>query len=184
MAAECPGDGIAEVVAFWREAGPDRWFAKDPAFDARFRERFLDLHFAAARREHDHWCGSAEGVLALAILLDQYPRNAFRGTGHMYATDPLARMFARRAIDLGHDAAVEPALRLFLYLPFAHSEDIADQDRSVALAATLKPPNPDHARRHRGIIARFGRFPHRNPILGRETTPEEQAYLDGGGYRG
>lgn len=184
MAAEAEDDAPARVIAFWRAAGQQRWFAKDPAFDAAFRERFHDRHFAAARRECDAWSATPEGSLALAILLDQYPRNAFRGTGHMYATDPLARMFARRAIEAGHDAAIEPALRLFLYLPFAHSEDLADQDLSVALAAALPPPNPEHAARHRGIIARFGRFPHRNPMLGRTTTPEEQAYLDGGGYAG
>lgn len=186
MAAETAAQGgaAAAVVGFWHAAGPDRWFAKDPAFDALFRDRYAALHFAAARREQDGWSATPEGSLALAILLDQYPRNAFRGTGHMYATDPLARMFARRAIAAGHDRAIEPALRLFLDLPFAHSEDMADQDLSVALAAALPPPNPAHAARHRGIVARFGRFPHRNPMLGRATTDEEQAWLDGGGYRG
>ncbi len=174
----------ARVVSFWRDAGPAMWFVKDPAFDAAFRDGFLDPHMRAARRELDGWADTAEGALALMILLDQFPRNAFRGTGHMYATDPLARTFARGIVDAGLDRQIEPALRLFLYLPFAHSEDLADQERSVALVAGLEPPNPDHAKRHRDIVRRFGRFPHRNPMLGRVTTQEERSYLDGGGYKG
>ena len=174
----------ARVATFWRDAGPAMWFAKDPAFDAAFRDGFLDLHMQAARRACDGWAAGAEGALALLILLDQFPRNAFRGTGHMYATDPLARMFARNGIADGLDGAVDEPLRLFLYLPFAHSEDEADQEMSVLLSAPLPPPNPAHARRHRDIIHRFGRFPHRNPMLGRTATVEEQGFLDAGGYAG
>lgn len=174
----------ARVVAFWRDAGPALWFAKDPAFDTAFRDGFLGLHMRAARRALDDWAADAQGVLALLLLLDQFPRNAFRGTGHMYATDALARVFARHALAARQDHDVEPALRLFLYLPFAHSEDSADQDESVRLSVTLPPPSPGNARRHRDIIRRFGRFPHRNPMLGRTTTPDEQAYLDAGGYAG
>lgn len=170
------------VVAYWREAGPSRWFAKDPAFDRDFKERFLTLHQRAATRELDAWTEDAEGALALLVLLDQFPRNAFRGSAHMYATDGLARLYARRMRDAGLDARIEPALRLFCYLPFMHSEDLVDQNLCVALCTRLG--NAEHALRHRDVIARFGRFPHRNPMLGRITTTEEQAFLDAGGYAG
>lgn len=176
--------GPAEIVAFWREAGPDRWFFKDEAFDAEFRGRFLDRHMAAARRQCDHWADTAEGALALMILLDQLPRNCFRGTGHMYATDPLARYFARKAIDAGFDMKFDEEMRVFFYLPFEHSEDIADQEFSVEVTKTRAEKYLQYALDHRAIIERFGRFPHRNPMLGRQTTPEEQAFLDGGGFAG
>lgn len=182
-----PEDGnlISDVVSFWRQAGAQgRWFDKDYRFDRRFREDFLCLHMDAAARRHDHWMAAAEGALALLIMTDQFPRNAFRGTGHMYATDPLARHYARRARDAGHMEQVEPALRLFFCLPFAHSEDVVDQDVSVSLNARLGEPWLSHAQGHRDIIRRFGRFPHRNPMLGRETTPEEAAFLREGGFRG
>ena len=128
--------------------------------------------------------GKASGALALVILLDQFPRNAFRGTAHMYATDPLARHHARDAIAQGHPDHVDPRLRIFFYLPFEHSEDLADQDLSVALHASLVKEDQSYAERHRDIIRRFGRFPHRNTVLLRETTAEEQAYLDEGGFAG
>ena len=174
----------AAVVAFWREAGAGLWFAKDDAFDRRFRERFLSLYEAAARGQLGGWLETAEGALGLVILLDQYPRNSFRGTLRMYASDALAREVATAAIDAGHDRAVPLELQLFFYLPFGHSENLADQGRSVALARRLGQPNLSHAERHRDIIRRFGRFPHRNPILGRTMRPEEQHFLDEGGYAG
>jgi len=162
------------------------WFAKDDAFDAEFRRRFHDAHVAAARRELDDWAETAEGSLALLILLDQFPRNSFRGAGHAFATDPLARMFAKRALNAGHDLEIEGDIRRFFYLPLQHSEDMADQDRQQALFQTRMERTPDDrwAEHHREIIARFGRFPHRNRALGRETTPEEQAFLDEDGFRG
>ena len=173
------------VVAFWKEAGPSKWFAKDDAFDSRFRRGFGDAHFAAARRELDHWAGTPEGSLALLILLDQFPRNVFRDTGHAFATDPLARMFAVRALDAGFDREVENDLRRFFYLPLQHAEDMALQDRQLALFQTMERPADDRwAEHHHGIIARFGRFPHRNRALGRETTAEEEAFLEGDGFRG
>ncbi|ESY73397.1 hypothetical protein X740_32555 [Mesorhizobium sp. LNHC221B00] len=172
------------VTTFWRDAGEDAWFEKNEAFDADFRNRFLDLHYAAARRECDGWSDHAEGSLALMVLLDQFPRNCFRGTGHMCATDPLARHFAQKAIMAGHDLLLEPELRVFLYLPFEHSELLADQERSVALTAANAPEYLKYAEEHRDIIQRFGRFPHRNKMLGRDTTPEEMAFLDGGGFSG
>jgi uncharacterized protein (DUF924 family) len=172
------------VTKFWRDAGEDAWFEKDDAFDADFRNRFLELHYAAARRECDDWNAHAEGSLALMILLDQFPRNCFRGSAHMYATDPLARYFADRAIAAGQDLELDEQLRVFLYLPFEHSESLADQQRSVELTAARAPDYVKYAEEHLEIVQRFGRFPHRNLMLGRATTAEEQAFLDGGGFSG
>lgn len=179
---------IERVLEFWRDAGrAGQWFDKREAFDRRFREDFHDLHFAAARRELDFWAegeGAAQGVLALLILLDQYPRNAYRGTGHMYATDALARLFAKRALDAGLDTQVTADLRLFFFLPLSHSEDLADQHRAVALNRKLGEPFASHAQGHLDIVMRFGRFPHRNVILGRATTQEEADFLRHGGFAG
>ncbi|MEI9421743.1 DUF924 family protein [Mesorhizobium sp. Cs1299R1N1] len=172
------------VTKFWRDAGEDAWFEKNNAFDADFRDGFLDLHYAAARREYDDWSGCAEGSLALMILLDQFPRNCFRGTGHMFATDPLAKHFAQKAVAAGHDVVLEPEVRVFLYLPFEHSENLADQELSVELHTARAEFNLKYALEHRDIIQRFGRFPHRNRMLGRETTAEEKAFLDDGGFSG
>jgi uncharacterized protein (DUF924 family) len=172
------------VTAFWRPLGHPVWFGKDRAFDARFRQAFAVQHGAAGRGELMPWLATPEGAMSLVLLLDQYPRNAFRGTPRMYETDSLARIAADAALELGHDQSVDPALRVFFYLPFGHSELLADQERAVALCAHLPDPAPDHARGHRDIIARFGRFPHRNAILGRETTVEETDWLQAGGFAG
>ncbi|WP_313010075.1 DUF924 family protein [Brevundimonas vesicularis] len=174
---------LSDVVAFWKEAGPEKWFAKDEAFDADFRERGHALHWAAARRERDDWMNTAEGALALLILLDQYPRNSFRGTAHQFATDPLALMFANQAVARDLHLAVEPALKNVLLLPFEHSERIEDQNRYMALIAG-DAELEKWGKLHRDIIVRFGRFPHRNAALGRWTTPEEQTFLDEGGFGG
>lgn len=172
-----------DVVTFWRDAGPPRWFAKDDAFDREFTARFLQAHEAAARGELDDWAGSPQGALALCVLLDQLPRNAFRGTARVHATDPLARAVAAAALDAGFDREVEPALRQFFHLPFMHSERLEDQDRSVELAGD-DPESLRWAMHHRDIVRRFGRFPHRNAVLGRESTPEERAFLAQGGFGG
>lgn len=172
------------LVAFWSEAGPERWFERDAAFDRVFHERFLAAHEAAAAGELADWPASPIGALALVLLLDQFPRNCFRGAPRMYATDAQARAVAAAAIEAGHDRQVEQVLRGFFYLPFQHSEDLADQDRSVALHRAFYPINAEYAEGHRDIIRRFGRFPHRNAILGRATTPEEQHFLDEGGFAG
>ena len=175
----------SDIVDFWREAGHKRWFAKDDAFDAQIRTRFEGQHHRAARGECEDWRSDAQGALALLLLLDQFPRNLYRGSAHAFATDPLARQIAAEATEDGFDGAVEPALRNFFYLPFEHSEALADQDRSVALCeAAGDADSLKWAVIHRDIIARFGRFPHRNAALGRATTPEEQAFLDGGGFSG
>lgn len=172
------------IIAFWRDAGPARWFSKDEAFDRLFRDTFAGDHLAAARRERDHWAESAEGILALLLLLDQYPRNAFRGTAHMFATDPLALFFTEQALAFGHDLALAPDLRPFVYLPLEHAEDLDAQVRCVALCRPLGGETLRFAEIHLDIISRFGRFPHRNALLGRVTTMEEQAFLDSDGFKG
>lgn len=172
------------VVDFWRDAGPSRWFAKSDAFDAEFLSRFSAAHQAAARGELDHWTDDAEGTLALLVLLDQLPRNAWRNNPHMLATDGLALRVAKKAIEAGFDQQFETALRAFFYLPFMHSEVLAEQERSVELNAALDANTQRFAVLHRDIVARFGRFPHRNRMLGRSSTAEEQKFLDEGGFAG
>ncbi|AEG93158.1 DUF924 family protein [Ramlibacter tataouinensis] len=174
----------ADLLRFWREAGPQRWFRKDPAFDERFRTRFLPAHEAAARGALQGWADTADGALALLLLLDQFPRNAFRGCARAYATDAAAREIAHGALERGFDAQVEAPLRNFFYLPLMHSERLADQVLAVDKTRALGEEPLRHARIHHDIIERFGRFPHRNAVLGRATTPEEQAFLDGGGFAG
>ena len=174
-----------DVVGFWRDAGPDKWFAKNAKFDERIALRFEPSHFAAARGEHDAWMSSPEGCLALLLLLDQFPRNLFRDSAHAFATDGKALSIAKHAIGEGFDQSIEPVLRPFVYMPLMHSEVLADQEASVVLFEALgAKTNLDFAVIHRDIIARFGRFPHRNAALGRATTPEEQAFLEEGGFAG
>ena len=174
----------ADVVAFWRAAGPERWFAKDAAFDDEIRRRFLKAHEAAATGKLTEWEAGAEGALALLILLDQFPRNMFRGAARAFATDALARAIASRAILNGFDGAF-PDLRGFFYLPFEHSEDLADQERGITLyKAAGDEDGLKWAELHADIIRRFGRFPHRNAVLGRVGTPDEQKFLDDGGFAG
>jgi len=171
------------VTKFWRDAGMQAWFTKDAGFDTKFRNEFLDLHFVAARRELDGWVDTVEGALALMILLDQFPRNLFRGEAKAFAGDPQARQLAETALDQGWDKGLSAVEKLFIYLPLEHSEVLADQERSVALFSALAAENRgcegflDYARRHHEVIARFGRFPHRNAALGRPSTPEETSYL-------
>lgn len=176
---------VAQILDFWRTAGPEKWFARDDAFDAGFRDRFLDAHYAVARGEYESWMASAEGALALLILLDQFPRNCFRGSAHAYATDGLARRYADRAIAAGWDRRIDPALRVFFYMPFEHSEALEDQHRAIALIGAMEDATyRRYAELHRDLIARFGRFPHRNAALGRESTQEELDYLASGGFSG
>ena len=175
----------AEIVAFWTEAGPEKWFAKDAAFDVAFTERCRDTHFAAARRELDHWTETPEGTLALIILLDQLPRNAFRETAHMFATDSLALMFAKAAIAHGHDRKVAAKLRPFVLMPLMHSESLEDQQTLLTLLTESEAPDTfKFAVIHRDIVARFGRFLYRNACLGRETTADEARFLAGDGFKG
>ena len=175
----------ADVLAFWRAAGPAKWFRKDDAFDAEIRARFLAAMEAAAAGRLAQWEATPEGALALLILLDQFPRNIFRKSARAFAADPLARAVANRAIAQKFDQRVPPAERLFFYLPLEHSEELADQERAVALIRALGDAELlKWAELHADIIRRFGRFPHRNSVLGRTTTPEEQAFLDAGGFAG
>jgi uncharacterized protein (DUF924 family) len=174
-----------DVISFWRDAGYERWFKPDAGFDREVRDRFLATHEAAAASQLSDWEGSPEGALALLILLDQFPRNMFRGTPRAFATDAAAREVARRGLDRGYDKQVDPQMRSFFYLPFMHSEDVADQEHCLALYRALGSEDGiKYAEIHLDAIRRFGRFPHRNEILGRASTPEEVAYLDGGGFRG
>jgi uncharacterized protein (DUF924 family) len=176
--------GAAEVVSFWREAGPKRWFEKDAAFDAEIRGRFHSLHAAAAAGELKAWEKTAEGSLALLILLDQFSRNMFRNDPRAFAVDLLARAIAAGALIKGFDGQVGD-MHKFFYLPFEHSEDITDQQHALTLyRAAGDADGLKWAEIHADIIRRFGRFPHRNAALGRNTTPEEQAFLDGGGFSG
>lgn len=176
------------VLRFWRDAGYDRWFGHDPAFDAVFREHFLAAHMAAARGELDAWLDSADGCLALLILLDQFPRNLHRGDPRAWAQDVGAQQLALSGIAEGFDRRLPAPQRVFAYLPLEHAENMALQRRSVALFEALCAEVPaeerpryagflDYARRHCEVIARFGRFPHRNAVLGRAGTAEELAYL-------
>lgn len=182
MAPQDSSTSAADVVNFWLEAGQERWFSKNAEFDALFRERFSSAHEAASEGRLDAWQDSPEGCLALVLLLDQFPRNCFRGSPRAYATDPAARAVAARAIDAGYDEAVDQRLRLFFYLPFEHSESPEDQERSVALHQRIG--FTEYALQHQDIIRRFGRFPHRNAVLGRVSTAEEQEFLARGGFAG
>jgi uncharacterized protein (DUF924 family) len=180
--------GAQEVLLFWFGPPPARgprdarWFGKDEAFDRECRERFLPLHQRAAAGELDRWETEAQDCLAHILLLDQFPRNMFRGTPRAFAADPLALDAARYAVEQGYDQGLLPVERLFAYLPFEHSEALADQVRSCELTRPLEAFEETadvyrYAVAHRDIIERFGRFPHRNAILGRASTPEEIDFL-------
>lgn len=166
-----------EVVAFWVEAGPEAWFRRDADFDERIRSRYRALHEEAARGELAGWDEDPQSALALLLLLDQFPRNMFRGEPRAYATDALALGVAERAVARGFDRAYEADLRTFFYLPWMHSEELAHQERCLAESAALGGETLKAAIVHRDLIARFGRFPHRNAIFNRASTPEEEAYL-------
>ena len=185
----------AAILEFWFGAPGDpahgcfqpRWFKPDVEFDAEIRRRFLADVEAASSGALDAWAETPDGALALLILLDQFPRNLFRGSPRAYATDARARAVADSAIAAGHDRGMPACRRLFLYLPFGHSEQLGDQERGVALFEAIpaeagfdgetRAASVRSAHRHREIIARFGRFPHRNAALGRTTTAEEEAFL-------
>ena len=175
----------ADILTFWREAGRDRWYRRDAAFDAEVRRRYLELWRKAAAGGLCAWEATDDGALALTIVLDQFPRNMFRDDALTYSSDALAREVAGSAIDRGADARIEPSLLEFLYMPFMHSEQLSDQLRCVELfGGTDDAENLRYAEQHADIIRRFGRFPHRNRILGRSTTAEEQDFLDSGGFSG
>jgi uncharacterized protein (DUF924 family) len=169
----------ADIIAFWfSESVRPLWFKSTAEFDKQLRDLYEPLWQQAAQGKLDRWAGNAEGALALVILLDQIPLNIYRGEVRSFSTEARARDFARQAIDKGLDLQLPDEQKAFLYLPFMHSESLEDQERSVALyeAAGLKE-NLKFAQHHRDLIRRFGRFPHRNKILGRQSTEAETAYL-------
>ncbi len=175
-----PG-AIDDVLSFWM-SDPARWWKKDPAFDEQIRERFLALHEAIDRGEHEGWLDTPRGALAYVIVLDQFSRNMFRESPRAFASDPRARAATKRALERGDDRALPVDERVFLYMPLMHSEDLADQERSVELFGALGAAEQlRFAQVHRDIVRRFGRFPHRNGPLGRTSTPEEIEFLKGPG---
>ncbi|MER0238763.1 DUF924 family protein [Fulvimarina sp. MAC8] len=173
------------IVEFWWNAGPDKWFSKDEAFDETIRNRFLDIYERAADGHLDDWIEEPTGALALVILLDQFPRNMFRGTPRAYATDEKAREIGRQALNRGDHETVSEEINQFLAMPLMHSEKLEDQEACIEWMKRVgTEQNIEYAQHHRDIIARFGRFPHRNGILGRDSTDEEKEYLKEGGFSG
>lgn len=167
------------VLDFWfSELTSKDWFVKSDDIDRRITERFSGLHLALSRGVSEEWRATPEGRLALVIVFDQFPRNIYRGSPLAFATDGLALKEAKAALAVGADKAIGEDRRFFFYMPFEHAEDLVEQDRCVGLFEALGNANYlDYANKHYDIIERFGRFPHRNPILGRTSTPEEKAYL-------
>ena len=169
-----------DVITFWLEAGPALWFEQNRDFDARLRWEFFGAQQAAARGDLDDWQATPEGALALILLLDQFPRNIFRGLARAFATDAKALAVAHKAIEAGFDAHYEPPLRRFFYLPMMHAEDLAEQDFCIEQCrACGDEEGVKHGLIHRDAIARFGRFPYRNAVLGRANTQAEAAFLAG-----
>ncbi|SHM97429.1 DUF924 family protein [Roseibium suaedae] len=172
-----------EILDFWWQAGPAKWFAKDEAFDAEIRSRFLPAVEAAKAGKLDAWETTPHGALALLILLDQFTRNLFRNDPRAFEADPRALAIADRAVTAGFDKAFPPSVRVFFYLPFEHAEDMASQERSVDLCRALNNEQFYlYALIHLDVIRRFGRFPHRNKVLGRTSTAGELAFLEDGGF--
>ncbi|MTI07383.1 DUF924 domain-containing protein [Roseibium denhamense] len=172
-----------DILDFWWEAGAGKWFAKNDKFDQSCRTKFLKVIEAAKSGELDHWQATADGALALLLFLDQMPRNVFRGSAKAFESDEKAVAIAEHAVEKGFDRAYPKEVRVFFYLPFEHAEDMALQERSVDLNRTLG--NQDfyfYALLHLDVIRRFGRFPHRNAVLGRSSTPAEESYLASGGF--
>lgn len=177
-------DDPIPILDFWWSAGPEKWYARDDAFDDEIRARFLGAYERAAAGDHDGWAERPHGALALIILLDQFPRNLFRADKIAFATDAHAVGIADEAIARQFDLVFPVPHRRFFYMPFEHAEDIDLQERAVDLCRTAKDDEGYYyALIHLDVIRRFGRFPHRNEVLGRETTPEEEAYLASGGFK-
>ena len=175
-----------DILSFWSSIGHEGWWTKSDELDAKMIDQFSELHEQAASGKLDGWADTPDGALALIIILDQFSRNMFRGDSKTFAQDEKALTLAKECIAKGLDQKCREDLRLFFYLPYEHSERIADQEQSVLLqyANDGSPETMKAALEHREIIQRFGRFPHRNDVLGRHTTPAERAYLDGGGFKG
>lgn len=176
----------SDIVTFWTEVGPDGWYAGGEAIDGAIRTRYLETWVNAARGDYRDWLGSPRGALGYLILTDQFPRNMFRGDPRAFATDSKARSAAIIVVQREWDLMLPEPIRQFFYMPFMHAETLADQDRCVRLILARMPQtgaaNLLHARAHREVIRRFGRFPYRNAALGRASTAEEEAFLAAGGY--
>ncbi len=182
---ERQADRVEEVLSFWLGAGPGAWYRQDDAFDAEVRDRFGALWEAGARGDLDEaWATNPRGALALIILLDQFPRNMFRGDARSFASDDRALSVACYALDHGWDLRVGEPERQFFYMPFMHSERLTDQDHCVRLMTERMDSEDNllHARAHREVIRRFNRFPYRNGALGRTSTHAEREFLEKGGY--
>ena len=174
-------DGTADAPD-WSPEFRDAWFFSDPDFDATIKDRFGETHTRAARGDLDDWTGDPLSALALVLVLDQFPRNLFRGTAQAFATDQKALDVAVGAINRGFDKTVPKFARMFFYMPFEHSEALAIQERSLELFSALNDDSLfGFAKDHHEVVARFGRFPHRNDILGRSSTPDEVAFMAGEG---
>lgn len=178
-------DSIQDVLSFWfEESSPSQWFQVSDVYDAMIRDRFSGLYDMAVRGVCDGWAQKVDGALALILIFDQFPRNMFRDMAQSFATDEQALVVARKVLDLGYDHLVPEVKRRFFYLPFEHSENPEDQILSVSLFEKMKDVDPlsyEYAVRHKDIIDRFGRFPHRNKILGRESSAEELVFLNKNG---
>ncbi len=176
-----------EVLSFWLdEVGPKGWYLQDDALDARVRDRFHETWEAACAGKFSLWLTYPSGALAYVILMDQFPRNMFRGDGKAFASDRAALAAAKCAVDKGWDLRIDEPARQFFYVPMMHSENLCDQERCVRLLHQRMPEHGSgnllHARAHREIIRKFGRFPYRNEALHRETTEQEEAFVVSGGY--
>jgi len=176
-----------DILSFWLdEVGPEGWYAQNDDLDEKIRSRFMETWTAASAGKLDKWMLRPDQALALLILLDQFPRNMFRGADTAFSTDKKALATAKKAICDGHDLKVDEPQRQFFYLPLMHSECLTDQERCVRLFMTRMPQkgaeNLPFAKEHRDVIRKFGRFPYRNEALGRHTTPTEQVYLQENGY--
>ena len=175
-----------EIIDFWQnEVGQAGWYMVEPALDQKIRDRYLDLWHEVRAGEYDDWCINAEGHLAMLIVIDQFPRNMFRGSGDSFATDSKARCISKRAIFANFDQKIEEPMRQFFYLPLMHSEVLADQDTAMRMFK-LNMSGDDsrflHPRAHREVIRKFGRFPYRNKAMGRPSTQAEKDYVAAGGY--
>ena len=174
-----------EILEFWETVGPKGWYEVSEELDETIREKYLSLWEEASAGKYKDWNLNAREALALIILMDQFPRNMFRGDGKSFATDEAALCVAKRAIEHDLDQQIDGNMRQFFYLPLMHSESVVDQDASVRAFVTRMPgtDNLRHAKAHRKVIREFGRFPYRNDALGRKSTEEEVDYIKAGGYR-
>ena len=174
-------DTKLEVIRFWfEESQPQQWFQKNESYDQEISERFMVTYDMAKKDLCADWTKDADGVLALCLVLDQFPRNMFRGTAKAFETDEKALLISKEALHRGFDSVLSPVKRKFIYMPFMHSENIEEQKRCVSLFDAMKDDDPmsyEYAVKHMEVIEKFGRFPHRNAVLGRESSEEELNYL-------